>query len=164
MLNTYRRRTVLSGILVAFGAALIPKSSIAGENFEILMLNKDPNNSKRKMIFSDEILSVNVGDTVIFKPEDKGHNSESIKGMIPNGATKWRGKMNKEVSVTFEIPGFYGYHCKPHASMGMVGLIVVEGPGKLDNLEAVTSVKHRGKAKKAWAKIWEKAEAGGFTS
>ncbi len=164
MLNTYRRRTVLSGILVAFGAALIPKSSIAGENFEILMLNKDPNNSKRKMIFSDEILSVNVGDAVTFKPEDKGHNSESIKGMIPNGATKWRGKMNKEVSVTFEIPGFYGYHCKPHASMGMVGLIVVKGPGKLDNLEAVTSVKHRGKAKKAWAKIWEKAKAGGFTS
>ena len=164
MLNTYRRRTVLSGILVAFGAALVPKSSIAGEIFEILMLNKDPNNSKRKMIFSDEILSVNVGDTVIFKPEDKGHNSESIKGMIPKGATKWRGKMNKEVSVTFEIPGFYGYHCKPHAAMGMVGLIVVEGPGKLDNLEAVISVKHRGKAKKAWAKIWEKAEAGGFTS
>ena len=164
MLNTYRRRTVISGILVAFGAALVPKSSIAGEIFEILMLNKDPNNSKRKMIFSDEILSVNVGDTVIFKPEDKGHNSESIKGMIPNGATKWRGKMNKEVSVTFEVPGFYGYHCKPHAAMGMVGLIVVEGPGKLDNLKAVTSVKHRGKAKKAWAKIWEKAEAGGFTS
>jgi hypothetical protein len=48
--------------------------------------------------------------------------------------------------------------------MGMVGLIVVEGPGKLDNLEAAKSVKHRGKAKKVWAKIWKKAETDGFTS
>ena len=85
-------------------------------------------------------------------------------GMLPSGANKWRGKMNKEVLATFEVTGFYGYHCKPHAAIGMVGLTVVRRSGKLDNLEVAKGVKHRGKAKKAQAKIWEKAEADGFTS
>jgi hypothetical protein len=48
--------------------------------------------------------------------------------------------------------------------MGMIGLIVVEGDGMLDNLEEAKSVKHRGKAKKAWKALWEEADAAGFTA
>ena len=55
------------------------------------------------------MLEVNVGDTVKFVPADKGHNSELIKDMLPKGADKWKGKINKEVEVTFDTPGFYGY-------------------------------------------------------
>ena len=44
-------------------------------------------------------------------------------------------KINKQVDVVFDVPGFYGYQCKPHANMGMIGLIVVEGDSMLDNLE-----------------------------
>ena len=61
------------------------------------------------MLFSPHILEVNVGDTVKFVPADKGHNSELIKDMLPKGADKWKGKINKEVEVTFDTPGFYGY-------------------------------------------------------
>ena len=46
----------------------------------------------------------------------------------------------------------------------MIGLIVVEGDGMLDNLEEAKSVKHRGKAKKAWKALWEEADAAGFTA
>ena len=46
----------------------------------------------------------------------------------------------------------------------MIGLIVVEGDGMLDNLEEAKSVKHRGKAKKAWKALWETADAEGFTA
>ena len=35
----------------------------------------------------------------------------------------------------------------------MIGLIVVNGDGKLDNLEDAKGAKHRGKAKKAWKKL-----------
>ena len=87
------------------------------------------------MIFSPRLLKVQVGDEVSFIPTDKGHNSEIIKGMLPAGAEKWRGKINKQVDVVFDVPGFYGYQCKPHANMGMIGLIVVEGDSMLDNLE-----------------------------
>ena len=116
------------------------------------------------MIFSPRLLKVQVGDEVSFLPTDKGHNSEIIKGMLPAGAEKWKGKINKQVDVVFDTPGFYGYQCKPHANMGMIGLIVVEGDGMLDNLDEARSVKHRGKAKKAWKALWEEADAAGFTA
>ena len=158
------RRDTLSGLGSVAALALLPKVAMADghSTHEILMLNKDPNDPSKKMVFSPRILQVNPGDTVKFLVTDKGHNSESIKGMVPNGAEKWKGKMNKEVEVTLTTPGFYGYQCKPHAAMGMIGLIVVEGDGKLDNLEDAKSVKHRGKAKKAWQELWAEAEAAGL--
>ena len=117
MNKSYNRREVLTTAGVAMTAALAPNFLAAGNTFEVLMLNKDPDNSKNKMVFSPSLLKVAVGDTVSFLPEDKGHNSEIIKGMLPDGADAWKGKMNKQVDVTFTVPGFYGYQCKPHANM-----------------------------------------------
>ena len=164
MNKSYNRREVFTGAAVVMTAALAPNFLTAGNTFEVLMLNKDPDNPKKKMVFSPSLLKVAVGDTVSFLPEDKGHNSEIIKGMSPDGAETWKGKMNKQVDVTFSVPGFYGYHCKPHSNMGMIGLIVVEGDGMLDNLEAARGVKHRGKAKKAWKELWESADEAGMTA
>ena len=142
-------------------AALAPNFLSAGNTFEVLMLNKIQMTQK-KMVFS-RLLKVAVGDTVSFIPKNKGHNSEIMKGMIPDGAEAWKGKLNKQVDVTFTVPGFYGYQCKPHANQGMSGLIVVEGDGMLDNLEAARGVKHRGKAKKAWKELWKAADEAGLT-
>ena len=164
MNKIFNRREVLTGAGVVMTAALAPNFLTAGNTFEVLMLNKDPDNPKNKMVFSPSLLKVAVGDTVSFLPEDKGHNSEIIKGMLPDGAETWKGKMNKQVDVTFSVPGFYGYHCKPHANMGMIGLIVVEGDGMLDNLDSARGVKHRGKAKKAWKELWSAADDAGLTS
>lgn len=160
------RRDALAALGSVATLAALPKVALADGHatHEVMMLNKDPNDPTKKMLFSPRILQVNAGDTVKFVVTDKGHNSESIKGMIPKGAEKWKGKINKEVEITLDTPGFYGYQCKPHANMGMIGLIVVEGEGKLDNLEDAMGVKHRGKAKKAWKELWAEAEAAGLTS
>ena len=99
-----------------------------------------------------------------FLPVEKGHNSASIKGMIPDGAAKWKGKINKEITVTFDKLGYYGYMCTPHYALGMVGMVIVEGEAKLANLDAAKAVKHRGKAKKEWEEIWAQAEAEGLLS
>ena len=61
--------------------------------------------------------------------------------------------MNKDLVVTFETPGVYGYQCKPHYGMGMVGLIVVGD--ETPNLEKAKSVTHPGKAKQVFAKLFE---------
>ena len=165
MKNLISRREAIAGLSALTAFIINPIGAFAsGAVHEVLMLNKDPNDSSKKMIFSPHLLEIQAGDSVKFIPADKGHNSESIKGMIPDGAEKWKGKVNKEVEVTFSIPGFYGYQCKPHANMGMIGLIIVKGDGMLDNLEAAKGAKHRGKAKKAWAKLWEEADAAGLTS
>jgi len=47
----------------------------------------------------------------------------------------------------------YGYRCKPHYGMGMVGMVVVGEPANLDQAKAAT---HPGKAKQAFATLFGK--------
>lgn len=105
---------------IAIGA-LMATASFA-EVFEVRMLNKG---AAGMMVFEPDFLRVAVGDTVKFVPQDKGHNAESIDGMMPEGATPIAGKINEEIDVTFDIPGVYGVRCKPHFAMGMVMAIAV---------------------------------------
>ena len=164
MFKKMSKRDFIAASAALTGSLLISKTAMGSTKYEILMLNKDPDNSKNKMIFSPSLLKVQVGDEVSFIPTDKGHNSASIKGMLPAGAEKWKGKINKQVDVVFDTPGFYGYQCTPHTNMGSIGLIFVDGDGMHDNIEAVACRHHRGKAKKAWKALWEKADAEGFTA
>lgn len=152
-------------VLLAAATLAISRPSIAeGTTHDIEMLNKHPEDKKKRMVFHPLIQSIEAGDTVRFLPTDKGHNSESIEGMIPDGVEPWKSKINKEISVTLEKPGVYGYLCLPHASLGMVGLIIVKGDGVAHNLEAAKSVKQRGRAKKIWDEIWAQVEADGLVS
>ena len=95
---------------------------IFGEDFEINMLNQG---NDGVMVFEPSVLRISVGDTVTFKPTNPGHNSASIAGMIPAGASPWDGSMSQEVKVTFTEEGTYVYQCTPHLMMAMVGVITV---------------------------------------
>lgn len=150
--------------VLALGAAALtlPSSVFAQETLTIEMLNKHPEDKKRTMVFYPQIQVVSAGDTVNFVATTKGHNTVSIKGMIPEGATPWKSKFNKDHEVTFDKPGFYGYVCVPHAQMGMIGLIIVQGEGQFDNLEAARAVKHKGRLQKHWDALWTQAEADGL--
>lgn len=109
--------------------------AITAETYTVKMLNQG---TEGIMVFEPSILDVDVGDTVIFEATDAAHNSESMEGMIPNGAVSWSGPLSKDISVTFDIPGVYGYQCTPHSMMAMVGIIRV---GKnIDNLETLKAV------------------------
>ena len=160
------RREAVAGVGSVILAGTLPNFVLAEGHatHEIMMYNKDPDDPKRKMVFAPHLIKINAGDTVKFVSAQKGHYSQSIKKMIPDGADHWKGKMNKDMEVTLTVPGFYGYQCTPHAGNGMVGLIIVEGDGKLNNLNAAKKVKHRGKAKKVFKAIWEEADAAGLTS
>ena len=151
-------------LIMAGGLVLVRPSLALAADYKVDMLNKHPEDKKVRNVFLPLIVSVQPGDSVTFVPVDPGHNSASMKGMIPQGTEPWKGKIGKEISVTFEKPGIYGYKCTPHLALGMVGLVIVEGQGKLDNLEAAKGVKQRGKAKKVWQEIWAQAEAEGMLS
>ncbi|MEP5759923.1 MAG: pseudoazurin [Litoreibacter sp.] len=157
MTEQITRRTILVSVGAATLATTLP--AIAEDSGNVVeMLNKHPDDKKKRFVFYPRVVSVQPGETILFKPVDKGHNSASIDGMLPKEAEEWNGRIGKEIEVTFDKPGFYGYKCTPHASVGMVALVVVEGEGKLDNLEAAKEVKQRGRAKKEWAEIWTEAE------
>ena len=111
---------------------LISNYHIYGANFEVNMLNQGQDGV---MVFEPSLLKINVGDTVTFKATDAAHNSASIPGMIPNGASSWNGELSRDISVTFDVPGVYGYQCTPHAMMAMVGVIQVDN--NTENLDAV---------------------------
>ena len=88
----------------------------------VKMLNQGPTGV---MVFEPAVLKINIGDTVTFVATDAAHNSASIPGMLPANATAWNGQLSRDISVTFDIPGVYGYQCTPHAMMAMVGVIQV---------------------------------------
>lgn len=95
----------------------------AAREWQVKMLNKGA--SGTPMVFEPSFLKVGPGDTVRFVAVDKGHNAESLPGMIPAGGAGFKGKFNEEIVVSFGKPGLYAYKCLPHVGMGMVGLIQV---------------------------------------
>ena len=149
-------------LIMLLGVALLslPLASIPAhaETHEVLMLNKDPNDKKKRNVFIPLVIKIKPGDTVKFVSVDKGHNSESIEGMIPEGVEKWKSKLSKDFELKLEKPGIYGYFCTPHYGAGMVGIVIVEGDGWDANLEAAKSVKHRGRAKKIFRVLWEEVD------
>jgi len=135
----------LAGLLLA-GAA-------QAADHQVQMLNKG---EKGAMVFQPDYIAAAPGDTVTFVPTDKSHDAESIKDMIPEGATPFKGKMNEQITVTVEKEGVYGVKCTPHYGMGMVALIVV---GKPVNIEQAKAVKQTGKAKKVFTELFEQVPA-----
>ena len=110
---------------------------------ELEMLNKD--GSGRKMVYSEELVHVDAGDTVKWLPTSKGHNVEIVAA--PEGfEIPKKSKNGKEVSIEFTEPGIYYYWCTPHKGMGMIGLIVVDGD--TSNKDAIAKAKAMGKSKK----------------
>ena len=113
------------------------------EDISIDMLNKRDDGAK--MAYSEDIARIDVGDTITWLPKSKGHNVQFIAG--PEG---WelpkKSKNNKEVAITFDTPGVYMYQCTPHATMGMIAMVIVGDD--LSNLDDIKAMKMRGKSKK----------------
>ena len=129
-------------LIILFFILLTPQSVFSADQ-TIEMLNKL---GKEHMVYSQKIVNINVGDSIIWKATTKGHNVEFIKGGTPNGVEKFRSKINKDAQYKFEIPGIYAYWCTPHKGMGMIGFVVV-GNNK-SNLESIKKIKYLGKSKK----------------
>ena len=135
-------------IALAVAALVLAGATATAADHEVRMLNKG---EKGVMVFEPDLVRVAPGDTVTFKSTDPGHNAETIKGMLPDGAASFEGKMGKDVTVVFAEPGVYGVKCKPHLAMGMVAVVVVGDPVNLDEAK---SVKNPGKAGKRFAELF----------
>ena len=123
-------------------------SPILANTFSIDMLNV--RSDGQSMVYSEDVLKVEVGDTVVWKPKDKGHNVEFIIGPDAVELPK-KSRINQEFTYTFEKSGVYFYQCTPHKSMGMIAVIIV---GKdLTNLDQVKSVRVFGKSKRKLEEI-----------
>jgi plastocyanin len=83
--------------------ALALASAAHAAEVEVKMLNKGGDGGS--MVFEPALVKLAPGDTVKFVATDKGHNAETIKGMLPDGATAFTGKNGEDISVTFDKDG-----------------------------------------------------------
>ena len=135
-------------LFIIFFGLFITNVSFA-EDTTVEMLNKL---DKRTMVFSQEIVRINPGDTVYWKSTDPGHNVQFIsKNGVPDGVEKFKSKVSKDTEFTFTIPGIYAYWCVPHKTLGMIGFVIVGE--NLSNLDAIKKVKFIGKSKKIAKKL-----------
>ena len=139
-------------MLVCFmGGMVLSAKAEEKEPLIIEMLNK---RGKEKMLYGQDVAKIDVGQTITWTPDSKGHNVQFVS--VPEGVEKVKSKLSKEFSYTFEQEGVYLYVCTPHASMGMIGVVVV---GESDvNLDEVLDYKFRGKSKKKFKKIAKSLE------
>ena len=119
----------LFSLTVTLLASFLVSAAVFAADIEVKMLNKDADGNK--MVFEPMLIVAEKGDTVTFLPTEKGHMAASIKGMLPDGIKKFKGKINKPVSIVVSEDGLYGVKCTPHLANGMVALIAV-GDVKVD--------------------------------
>lgn len=115
---------------------------------QIQMLNKDDQGNK--MVYSEELVYVDVNESITWVPTDKGHNVEIIAAPEGFDIPK-KSKNSKEVTIEFTVPGIYYYWCTPHKSMGMIGLVVVGDD--TSNKDDIAKAKAMGKSKKKLKKL-----------
>ena len=144
----------LLGVLVLL---LLGHPGVAGQGavHEVRLLHVD--SKGQPFAFEPKLLRIAPGDRVRFDVVDLGHGTQSIPGMVPEGGTTWRSGIGRETEVGFEVEGVYGYLCRAHYSMGMVGLIVVGDPGA--NLAKAREVRHPERAHRVFEALFEALEA-----
>ena len=109
------------------------------------------NDEKKNQRYEPLIVSIDIGDTIIWKSVEKSHNVEFMKGGVPEGVGDFKSAISQDAEFTFTIPGIYAYICSPHKTGKMVGFVIV-GNDK-SKLEQIKKVKLRGKSKKVFKKL-----------
>jgi pseudoazurin len=145
----HKMRTLASAAVLMM---IMDGCALAAET-EVKMLNKGTDGM---MVFEPSLVKVSPGDTVKFIATDKGHNAESIKGMLPADAAPFVGKNGEDIVVTFDKPGIYGVKCLPHYGMGMVAMVIVGTPTNVDEAKAIPQT---GKARQVMSGLFERLAA-----
>ena len=120
-------------IFAVAASGAVMSTAAEAEEHVVKMLNKS---GTKFMQFEPAFVKAAPGDTVKFVPTDKSHSAETIPEMWPEGAEKFKGGINQEVTLKVDKEGVYGVKCMPHYAMGMVALIQVGKPTNLDAAKA----------------------------
>ncbi len=104
------------------------------------------------------VIFIQPGDQVAWSNMN-GHDTQSLEGMIPEGAEAWHSAMGDNYSHTFTVEGVYFYKCTPHWGTGMGGVIVVGNP---TNMDVLKTIEVKGAAKRLMKKAVKAIDAHTF--
>jgi pseudoazurin len=122
-------------------AAALTAGAAEAATHEVKMLNRGETGA---MVFEPAFIMAAPGDEIVFLSTDRGHNAESIEGMLPAGVEAFKSRLGDDFTLTVTEEGVYGIKCTPHYAMGMVAIVQV---GEATNAAEAQAVTHRGKAK-----------------
>ena len=88
--------------------------------------------------FEPNELTIQPGDTVTFvNAQEDYHNV--VFNRVPKDAENVESPMLEEEgdswSYTFNVAGTYGFHCHPHAGLGMIGTLIVGEPSAPEDMK-----------------------------
>lgn len=89
----------------------------------------------RATAYDPAVVFIQPGETVRWT-NMAGHDSVTIDGLVPDGASGWNIPMGQNGSVTLDAEGVYVYKCTPHYAMGMAGVVVVGEPSNFEQVKA----------------------------
>ena len=133
MKNIFKTSTFLVAVALSLGASELAFAQEHAAASTVKMLNVGSDG--RATVFEPEIVRVSPGASADFIAEDFGHDAAAVDGLIPQGAEKFAGYKNADVSVKFDVEGVYVYQCTSHQAAGMIGLVIVGNPRA--NLDAI---------------------------
>lgn len=87
------------------------------------------------LVFNPLVINIQPGDTVAWENMPT-HDTQSIEGLIPEGAEAWHSTLGQNYERTFSVEGIYVYKCTPHIGAGMGGAIIVGNPVNLEAIKA----------------------------
>ena len=93
--------------------------------------------------FNPMHLFVQPGDTVKWTNMTI-HDTQSMDGLIPEGAEAWKSNIGQSYEVTPDKEGVYIYKCNPHFANGMVGAIIVGEASNMDQIQANAKGREKG--------------------
>tara|TARA_B100000212_G_scaffold19855_1_gene13302 strand:- start:468 stop:911 length:444 start_codon:yes stop_codon:yes gene_type:complete len=134
---------------------LIPAAQLSAKTVEVEMWTNF-NGEKKNQRYEPLIVSIDEGDTVIWKSVEKSHNVEFMAGGIPEGVGEFKSAISQDAEYTFTVPGIYAYICSPHKTGKMLGFVIV-GNDK-SNLDDIKALKYRGMSKKFAKQLIEDIE------
>lgn len=141
--------------IILFVLSILFSSQVIAKTVQVEMWTNF-NGEKKNMRYDPIIVSINLGDTVIWKSAEKSHNVQFMDGGVPEGVEPFKSDISKDAEYTFTIPGIYAYICTPHKTAKMIGFVIVENDK--NNLESIKGVRYRGMSKKFAAGLIEEIE------
>lgn len=81
------------------------------------------------------VVTIQPGGTVAWENMPT-HDTQSLEGLIPEGAEAWHSALGENYQRTFTVEGIYVYKCTPHIGAGMGGAIIVGEPKNLEAIKA----------------------------
>ena len=94
-------------LLFTLIALLFTHNNAISATYDVDMLNK--RDDGEKMVYSEDILYIDLNDTVNWLTTSPGHNVEFIGAPETADLPKKPSKVNKEFSYTFDVTGIYLY-------------------------------------------------------